>query len=228
MIKRAFVGGLLSAGVDVLDLHSVPPSLLRYNIQSDENIIAGAYFSKSLSDPANIEITLYNEEGLKLDQNSAKRIEKSFFKEDFRRVDYSQIGNIYERDFYSKSEYQNYEDALESSIDGKTIKNSGFRVAVDLMFGITKDFFPQMITNLQIDNIMLNTYKDDKKLANIEHYKIKSKKDISDIVKNLGLNMGILIDPHGQSLTLVTDRGEVLNRVEALIAVLELMNMEAE
>ncbi|WOE69197.1 sugar phosphate nucleotidyltransferase [Hydrogenimonas thermophila] len=228
MIKRAFVGGLLSAGVDVLDLHSVPPSMLRYNIQSDENIIAGAYFRKSLSDPANIEITLYNEEGLRLDHNSAKTIEKSFFKEDFRRVNYSQIGNIYERDFYSKSEYQNYKDALESSIDGKTIKNSGFRVAVDLMFGITKDFFPQMITNLQIDNIMLNTYKDDKKLANIEHYKIKSKKDISDIVKNLGLNMGILIDPHGQSLTLVTDMGEVLNKVEALIAVLELMNMEAE
>jgi mannose-1-phosphate guanylyltransferase/phosphomannomutase len=227
MIKRAFVGGLLATGVEVFDLRAVPPAVLRYNIHRDESIIAGAYFRKSLNDPASVEITLYNEEGLRLDGNSAKAVEKTFFKEDFRRVDYTEIGKIHDSEFYRKDECLSYKAALENSIDHKVVKSGGFRIAVDLMFGITKEVFPQIMTDLQIDNIMLNAYTNARKLANIQHYKIKSKQDISAIVKNLDLDMGILIYPHGQRLTLVTDRGEVLNKVEALTAVLKLIDMQA-
>jgi len=227
MLKRAFVGGLLAAGINVLDLRAVPPAVLRYNIHRDESIVAGAYFRKSLNDPSGIEIILFNEEGLRLDNNSAKAIEKSFFKEHFRRVDYSQIGTIEDSEFYRRQESLTYKSAIESSIQYKMIRKSGFRVAIDLMYGITQDVFPDIITDMQIDNIVLNAYSDERKLANIQHHKVKSIQDLSAIVKNLGLDMGILIYPHGQRLMLVTDKGEVLDKVEALTAILQLMDMQA-
>ncbi len=227
MIKRAFVGGLLATGVDVIDLRAVPPAVLRFNIANSPDVMGGAYFRKSLSDPASIEITLYTEEGLRLSTNSAKSVEKSFFKEDFRRVDYTQIGKIHDSDFYRNDECHNYKNAIESAIDHHIVKEGGFRVAVDLMYGITKDVLPYVMTDLQIDNIMLNAYADPRKLNNIQHHKNKSKLDLSTIVKSLQLSMGVMIYPHGQRLTLVTDKGEILDKVDALMAVLELMNLEA-
>ncbi len=228
MIKRAFVGGLLAAGIDVVDLRAIPPSVLRFNLHRDPTLMGGVHFRKDLADPAGVQMTIYNEEGLRVDTNSAKNIEKTFFKEDFRRVDYNEIGTIHDSDLYRHDSCHNYKEALETAIDHKIIKSQGFRVAVDLMFGITKDVFPGIMTDLQIDNIMLNSYTDNRKLSNIHNVKIKLKEDLSSIVTGLGLDMGILIYPHGQRLTLVTDKGDILNKVEALNAVLELMNMEAE
>ncbi len=228
MIKRAFVGGLLAAGVDVVDLRAVPPSVLRYNLAHDSALLGGVHFRKNLVDPADVEITLYSEEGLRIDVNSAKNIEKTFFKEDFRRVGYNSIGTIHDSHLHQLNSCKSYKDALEKTIDHKIIKNRGFRVAIDLTFGITKDVFPDIMTDLQIDNIMLNAYTNTRKLSSIHNIKTKLKEDLSRIVTGLGLDMGILIYPHGQRLTLITDKGDVLNKVEALNAVLELMNMEAE
>ncbi len=227
MIKRAFVGGLLATGIDVIDIKAIPPAVLRFNISKDSEIMGGAYFRKSLNDPASVEINIYTQEGLRLDANGAKAVEKSFFKEDFRRVDYTQIGSIHENDFFRNDECRNYKSAVESTIDHRIVKKSGFRVAVDLMYGITKDILPYIMTDLQIDNITLSAYADTRKLNNIQHHKSKAKEDLCTIVKNLKLSMGVMIYPHGQRLTLIADNGEVLDKVDALMAVLELMNMEA-
>jgi len=96
MLKRAFLGGLLSAGINVLDIKSVPASVLRYTLFHSNDLIAGAHFRRCLADTTGSEIILFNEESLKISSNSAKSIEKAFFTEKFRRVDYSKIGNIHE------------------------------------------------------------------------------------------------------------------------------------
>ena len=228
MLKRAFAGGLLSTGINVIDLKAVPPSVLRFKIQYDERFIGGAYFRKSIGDPSDVEIILFNEEGLRLNRDIAKNIEKSYFKESFRRIDYKEIGAINEDSIYYKDAKESYIKKIEALIDHKLIKGSSFKVALDLMYGITKDIFPQILTHFQIDNIVLNAYYDKMKLENINHYKRESKKDLSLIVRSLGLNCGFMIYPHGQRLTLIDDKGIILDKVQALIVVLKLYNLEAK
>ena len=155
-------------------------------------------------------------------------MEKNYFNENFRRVEFSKIGSIHDFDINIFEYCKKYENKIKELIDHKIIKSKNFRVAVDLMFGITKDIFPQLLTDVQIDNIMLNAYTDEKKLANIFNYQEKAKKDISSIVTSLRLNMGVMIYPHGQRLTLITEKGEVLDRVRALTAVLRLLNIDAK
>ncbi|MCD6654551.1 MAG: NTP transferase domain-containing protein [Sulfurovum sp.] len=222
MLKRAFLGGLLSAGIDVLDLKSVPPAVLRYTIANSTHYAGGAHFKQSIYDPTESEITLFNDEAIRIDSNNAKNIEKTFFTEKFRRVDFSHIGEIQETEHYN--ECHSYKAAIENKIDNNIIKCSAFKVAVDLMHGSTADIFPSILNDIGVENIILNAYHDQHKLSNFQALKKRSEENISKIVSSLEHNMGVMIYPNAQSISLVTDEGEVLDRVKGLLAVLHLLD----
>jgi len=224
MLKRAFLGGLLSAGINVIDIKSVPPSVLRYTLSKDTTLMGGAHFKRSTSDSVSSEITLFNEEAIRVDNNSSKAIEKSFFTENFRRVDYSQIGTIHETIHHD--ECLTYKEALESQIDHSIIKCGGFKVAVDLMHGTTAEIFPSVLNHLGVENIVLNAYYDEKKLANIDMLKRSTQENISKIVKSLSYDMGLIIYPNAQRVTLVDENGVVLDKIKTLNCVLSMFNLE--
>lgn len=226
MIKRAFLGGLLSAGIDVLDLKSTPPSVLRYTLANNPDLIGGAHFKQDVFNPTDSEITLFNEEAIRIDSNSAKSIEKAFFTEKFRRVDFSRIGEINET--LHHQECHSYKSAIEKKIDQNIIKCGAFKVAVDLMHGSTADIFPNILNDIGVENIILNAYHDEHKLSNFTALKKRSQENISKIVSGLSFNMGVMIYPNAQVISLVTDEGEVLDMIKGLLAVLHLLNMHAK
>jgi len=223
MLKRAFLGGLLSSGVNVIDIKLVPPSLLRYTIANNGNIAGGAHFKRCTQDTVSSEITLFNEEALRISTSSSNAIEKAFFTEKFRRVDYSQIGYIHET--LHKKECLNYRDAIEAKIDNSIIKCGVFKVAIDLMHGPTSDIMPSLLNHLGVENIVLNSYYDEHKLSNVVLLEKTSKSNIASIVKSLNYDMGILIYPNAQKISIVTEEGRVLNKTELLYSVLELLNL---
>lgn len=226
MLKRAFLGGLLSAGVDVLDIKGAPPSVLRFTLANDSTLVGGAHFKRCVADATSSEITLFNEEAIRIDNNSAKGIEKAFFTEKFRRVDYTQIGNIHET--LHHTECLSYKRAVEQSIDHSIIKCGSFKVAVDLMHGTTYDIFPKLLNNIGVENIVLNAYYDEKKLSNVAVLEKNSYSNISSIVKSLELDMGLIIYPNAQKLSIVTEEGEVLDKIKVLYCLLGLLNFDGK
>ncbi len=226
MLKRAFLGGILSAGVDVVDIKNSPPSVLRYTLAHDSSLIGGAHFKRCIEDSLSSEITLFNEEALRVDNNSSKAIEKSFFTEKFRRVDYTKLGNIHES--IHRIECINYRNAIENKIEHGIIKCGGFKVAVDLMHGSTSEIFPSILNYLNVENIVLNAYYDENKLSNISTLEKNSESNISSIVKSLNYDMGLIIYPNAQKVSLVTEEGECLDKIKVLNSVLSLLNIEAK
>ncbi len=226
MLKRAFLGGLLSAGINVIDMKSIASSILRYAIAHDNSIIAGAHFRRDILDTTCSQITLFDEAALRIDSNSIKGVEKAFFTEKFRRVDYSKIGEIIES-LHGK-ELDSYAMAVEKRIDHSIIKCGGFKVAVDVMHGSTAEVFPLLLNNLGVENIVLDAYYDNKKLSNIDNLLKRVKSNISSIITSLGYDMGIIIYPNAQRLLLITDQGEVLDKVKGLLTVMYLLNLTSE
>jgi len=226
MLKRAFLGGLLSGGVNVVDSKEITSSVLRYTLAHDDTIVGGAHFKQDMSDPTSSEITLFNEEALRVKSSSVKGIEKAFFTDKFRRVDYSQIGEIFEPK--SNSECTAYMNAIKEKISNGIMKKSDFGVAVDLMYGSTSEIFPDLLYGLGIENTLLNAHHNEMKLANIGAIKKRSKENISSIVKSLKYDMGVMIYPNAQRLTLVTEEGEVLDKINTLYTVLHLLNLESK
>ena len=224
MLKRAFLGGLLSAGVNVIDYSDIPSAVLRCNLSAYDAYTAGVYFRQKSDDPTSTVITFYNDEALRISSDVAKKVEKSFFKEIFRRVDYSNIGEIHSSDH--EKEYQAYKEGVEVLLP--SLKDLDCRVAVDMMHGMATDVFPDILNDLGVEHIMFNAHANEHRLANINALIKQSSQDMKAVIKALTLDAGFMLHPYGQRLDIMTDNGKVLDKQDALYAVLLLLDMEAK
>ena len=226
MLKRAFVGGLLSAGIDVIDYSGIPSEILRCNLSAHDEYAAGVHFRQKLNNPTSTVITFYNHEALRIDSEVAKKVEKAFFKETFRRVDYSRIGQIQESEH--RKEYLYYKQGMKELFSNNTFKSQDCRIAVDMMHGMASEVFPDVLNDIGVDNIMFNAYPDERRLANIKTLAKQSKEDMSAVMKALKLDAGFMLYPHGQTMDIMCDTGTVLGKQKALHVVLLLLDMEAK
>ncbi|MGZ8547703.1 MAG: sugar phosphate nucleotidyltransferase [Sulfuricurvum sp.] len=225
MLKRAFLGGLLSCGVNVVDYSATPSAVMRCSLSTHDFYSAGVYFHQKIDDPTSTVITFFNQEALRINNDVSKKVEKAFFKEAFRRVDYSRIGQIHDSDL--KQEYLNYKNGIKTLLQSHTFRCFECRIVVDMMHGMASDVFPDILNDLGVDHILFNAYPDQKRLDNIDSLVKRSTEDMSAIIKALKLDAGFFLYPHGQQLDIMCDEGVVLSKQMALYAVLSLLNMEA-
>jgi len=226
MLKRAFFGGLLSSGIHILDYREISSAVLRCNLALNTEYVGGVYFNQKLDDPTSTVLTFFNTEALRINHEMAKKIEKAFFKESFRRVDYFNIGQIKESDY--KTVYNIYKNEMESLLKSHMFKCLDCRIAVDMMHGMASEVFPDILNDLGIDNIMFNAHPDINRLANIHTLMKQSNADMGAVIRALKLDAGFILYPYGQRLDIVCDRGEVLGKHQALDVVLSLLDRKAK
>jgi len=226
MLKRAFLGGLLSAGINVIDYRDIPSAILRCSLSSNDRYAAGVHFRQKIDDPTSTVITFYNDEALRINNDISKKVEKAFFKETFRRVDYSEIGQIDESDY--EKEYKWYKEGMKALLETHTFKCLECRVAVDMLHGMASEVFPDILNDLGVENIMFNAHNDEHRLSNINALVKQSSQDMSTVIKALKLDAGFMIYPYGQRLDILCDKGTILSKQTSLYVVMSLLNMEAK
>jgi mannose-1-phosphate guanylyltransferase / phosphomannomutase len=225
MLKRAFVGGLLAAGVNVLDLQNIASSVMRFGITQDEKTAGGIYFRQDRDDTTMTVITFFNEEALRINSGMAKKIEKAYFKEQFRRVDFSQIGRINESSHINLC--TRYKTRIEEIFERRHFTCAGCKIAIDLMHGVSCDTFSDILNGLGIDSMVFNNYHDAHKLSNFKTLERNTSDVMQKVVGSLELDAGFLLYPFGQRLGIVCDKGSLLSMQEGLLVVLALMDREA-
>ncbi len=225
MLKRAFVGGMLAAGINVIDLKSIPSSVMRYDLANNSDYVAGIYFKQDREDTTTTVMTFYNDEALRINSDLAKKIEKAYFKESFRRVDFSQIGTVAES--HRIEECNNYKKSMQESFEKRLFSCVDCRIAIDMMHGTACEVFPFVLNDLNIGNMIFNNFHDTHRLANFRSLVKDSAEDMEKIVKSLKLDVGFLLYPFGQRLDLVCDKGKLLSMQDSLLIVLALMDIEA-
>lgn len=221
MLKRAFVSGLLATGINVVNLYNAPSNVMRYRLSFNEEASAGIHFRQSVEDPMNTEIILYTSDGLAIDAKLASSIEKVFFKENFRRVNLNQIGDISQEASVKKQ----YVNSVLEKLDHKLLQESEVKIAADIMFGSTSDIYPKIMNALGVENILLNAHKDDKNLSKAINMVTKSQKDMCNIVNAMNLDCGFIIYPNGQKLQIIDDNGDLVYDYVALLAILKILNI---
>ena len=225
MLKRAFVGGMLAAGINVVDLKSIPSSVMRYDLSLHPEYIAGVFFRQVREDTTSTVVTFYNDEALRINNDLAKKIEKAFFKETFRRVDFSKIGRVSES--HRIEECADYKTSMEESFQKRLFSCVDCRVAVDMMHGSASEVFPHVLNDLKIENIIFNGFYDAQRLSNFKSLHKHSIDDMQKIVKSLELDAGFLLYPFGQRLEIVCDKGTLLTKQDSLLVVLALIDIDA-
>ncbi|MEK7766278.1 MAG: nucleotidyltransferase, partial [bacterium] len=214
LIGRALMAGLLSTGVNVNDLQTVPIPVGRFAIRSTGGA-GGWYVRRSPFDPRITDIKFFDAAGMDLSGAKEKGLETLFFREDFRRADADATGEI----TFPQRIIEYYKEGLLATVDAAALHKSKLKVVVDYAFGSAATIFPSVLGELGCDVVALNAYLDESKLTRSAQEFEAALAQLSTIVATLKADFGVLMDAGGEKIFLVDETGAILSGDEALSAV---------
>ena len=155
MLKRAMISGLLSVGVNVLDMRSTALPIVRHGTLGSQ--ASGAvHIRMAPNNPRLALIEFYDGQGVYLSKNAERKVETIFFREDFRRVDAEQVGTL---DFAGRSVEQ-YSEDFSRHLAVEEVQKRHLKVVADFAYGRLGSTYPTLLGRLGCDLIALNAYPD--------------------------------------------------------------------
>jgi mannose-1-phosphate guanylyltransferase/phosphomannomutase len=223
MLKRSFVGGLLSAGINVRDIKMIPLPVLRYKLTTFGEV-GGVHFRQSPEDPAATEIVFFDADGIEFSSSLAKSVDRIYFKENFRRVHHSEPGGISELPRI----HDYYREGFLRTLDRETFKARRPKVVIDLNHSPAGDLLPSLLSELGCDVIELNSHVEESKAGTTPEQNEKLMEQLSRIVVTLEAQAGFWLGPSGEKLTIIDEKGAVLSNMESLAALCALVCRSGE
>lgn len=217
MLKRCFVGGLLSAGVNVRDMKMTSLPLLRYKLKTFGEV-GGVHFRQAQDDPALLEIVFLDGDGLDFSSNMGKNIERTFFKENFRRAHHTEPGVL--NDINNVGDF--YREGFLRALDREVLKKAACTVVIDFSFSPASQTLPQLLNELGFSVIALNAYVDEGRGVQPKA-KNEALRQLATIVSSLGAQAGFWLHPTAESITLVDETGRIYSGVELLALVVAML-----
>jgi mannose-1-phosphate guanylyltransferase/phosphomannomutase len=217
MIHRALICGLLSAGVNVHDLRTLPIPVVRYELKFGREQ-GGTHVRRSPLDERQTDIVFFDGDGQDLPTFKTKSVERLFFREDFRRAAPEETGQL---DFPQRV-IESYREDFLKAVDKDIIKKANFKVVLDYSNGGACEIFPSIIGALGCEVVSLNAYLDAKKLYRTDLKLDQSIHQLSSIVRSLAADVGFLFDPGAEKLSVVDEQGEIISSDLLLLIVTSL------
>jgi mannose-1-phosphate guanylyltransferase / phosphomannomutase len=220
MIKRAVIAGLPSAGINVEDINQVPIPVARYYVRST-NAIGGVHVRLSPHDPRIVDIKFFDQYGMDINKTTERKIENLYFREDFRRVYVDDLGAI--EILQNAQVLGRYQDNMLKTIDAPVIQRRKFQIVMDYANGSTVQLLPALLSSLGCEIIVLNTSSNEARFARPLEEIEKDIQRMATITATLNNDLGIRIDPAGERISVVDDRGRVLDGTKMLAVMTSLM-----
>lgn len=234
MISRAIISGLMSVGVEVQNLESMPLPISRYYAKTQR--ASGLIHTRvSQREPDKISIEFFDSEGIAITKSMERKIESTFFKEDFPRCLSSDIGNIsypsrvreyYMAEFLLHVKGQVFEEntvpfcVVPGTAFTRVTKEGGIatqapKVVIDYAMAETGVILPDLLGQLGIETVVLNASI--RATAPRQEERIAMRKQLSDVVKALKADLGVQVGRNGEQMTIVSESGQII-RGELLLA----------
>jgi mannose-1-phosphate guanylyltransferase/phosphomannomutase len=219
MIKRAMIAGLPSAGVNVVDIKAQPIPVARW-ITRQNNFAGTVHVRISPFDDRVVDIKFFDKRGLDLDRNAERKIEGSFFREDYRRAYLDEVGRIDEQPALADG----YIDALTKaiSLDGA----QPCQMVIDYANSSAALILPPVLNRGGCNLVALNGSIDETRLAHSEDEFEEIMRQLARISTGVGAQLAVRLDAGGEKIFVVDDRGQIVSGWGLLGAVAELVMRE--
>jgi mannose-1-phosphate guanylyltransferase/phosphomannomutase len=212
MIKRAINAGMPSAGINVNDINQVPLPVMRYFIRNTGSA-GGVHVSVSPFDQRVVDIKIFDHHGLDINKTTERKLENLFFREDFRRVYLDEIGAI---DVLSNNEVLGrYLEGFKKVVDHEVVRKRRYQLVVDYAHGSTTQLLPKIFIDLGCEVVVLNSSTDVATARSLDELG-KDMQRLATISSALNADIGIRIDPSGERISVVDDRGRILDGMKML------------
>jgi mannose-1-phosphate guanylyltransferase/phosphomannomutase len=208
MIKRALVSGLISASATVRDLNEVPVPLTQFATRGT-HCAAGVHVLVSPLDQRSADIRFFDGDGLQIDKRAERKFENLFFREDFRRSAFYEMGDIEYVDPHS-----DYRQHLLTSVDVAAIRAAEFRVLVDYDFSQASTILPGILDELGVTAVPLNAGLNEQP----HHQTVPDETAL--ISRTVHADIGCMISPTGERITLIDDEGTVMTANESFAVII--------
>jgi mannose-1-phosphate guanylyltransferase/phosphomannomutase len=205
MIKGAIISGLMSSGIEVIDLQTTPIPILRQELKAGKGN-GGIFVRKSPFDASICDIIFFDSGGKDLSSAKTKSLERLFFSEDHRPVPFNRIGSV----IFPERTNESYKAHFMANIRKELINERRFKIAINYSHGITSLIFPLILSDFNIELVSLDTHLDPAKQTRSQEEFNNALKQLSYIVTSLKYDAGFLIDAGGEKIFVVDDSGKII------------------
>ncbi|UCD95268.1 MAG: NTP transferase domain-containing protein [Candidatus Zixiibacteriota bacterium] len=217
LLKRSLIAGFLAAGVSAHDLEMMPIPIVRYALRKG-SYGAGVFIRHNPTDYNLMDFIFFNGDGLDMPTPKLKKVERLFFGEDFRRARLDEIGHLE----MPQGVLEDYRADFVGSINAAAIRKAGFKVVIDYSNGGASLVFPTIFSQLGINLVDLNAFVDPRSFSRHPDELVQSIVQLSSIVKSLHADIGFLINPAAEKLTVVDENGYYVDNQLLLLLVTDL------
>jgi len=226
MVKRAMVAGLNAAGANVRDLRVASSAVNRFTTR-DSRAVGGVHVCSSSKDPQTLEIHFYDKTGLDLSAGDEKKVERLYFRQEFRRSFFDQMGEI----IYPPRALEYYTagmlDALGVTDSRARVRvpqptENRIKVVAEMAFGMASVVLPQVAAGWGIDLISMRPFLDAERTLVTRLETAAADDETSRAVATFRADFGLRIDSAAERVVLMTPDGVALNGDVALHALVEL------
>ncbi len=216
MLKRAVMVGANAAGVNVGDLEVATVPVVRHHIRNTPSR-GGLTVRLAADDPQSVVIRFFDAEGLDIDENTQRKIERMYYREEFRRVLAPEIGDI---DFPARAVEQ-YTADLIASVPHQDVRAPGVKLVLDLSYGSASFVMPNVLAKIDADVLVVNPFAHTAGMISVDRNANALR--VAELVRASGSQLGAVVDADGEHLTIVDDQGAVLSDDQALLVLLQLV-----
>ncbi len=191
MFKHAFISGILSVGVEVYNMSSLLTPIARTAI-GFLSVEGGIHIKTDIVNENMIRVDFMDSRGAYISRFNERKIENSFFKEDFKRCSAEQISRL--NNITDFSNY--YMRSINSKADISAIRERNLKVLVCSQSEFVLSIVISMLNDLRC-NAISYLYCNDNDLDSLVERIAETTSDFAAIIDKNGENL-ILVDKSGK------------------------------
>jgi len=222
VFKRAIISGLNSTGVNVRDLTMAPLAVNRFDIKSG-NATGGIHVQMCLENPEQIEILFSESPGVPLDGKRERAIENYYFREDFRRASFEEMGQV----VYPPRAIETYTTSLLDNWNTVAIRGRQPRLVLDYSSSAPAFFFSATLDKLGVETVALNTFSRVRSRFTLAESLPVAANRVGELVRAMEADLGAILDPGAEYLYVVDERGALVSDSALLLLLLQQAAREA-
>ncbi len=213
MVSRSLISGLMSVGVNILNLEATAIPVAR-SVVPTLSVAGGIHVRVHPERFDHILIEFIDSKGINVSKAREKKIEGAYFKEDFRRAQIHEIGNV----TYANQAIELYCASFERCLNVEAVRHSSSKVVIDYAYAVSGAVLPQLLGKFDCDAVVLNASLSRNTLTSSDREGLLNQ--LGHVVEALKANFGVQVSGNGEQMILVDDagssiRGEVLTALMA-------------
>ena len=220
-LKRAVQGALNATAINVVDLEAQPLPVARFQTARSESS-GGIALRTTPGDPQSVDIIFLDERGTELSQAAARKLERVFSRQEYRRAFPGEIAEL----SYPPRVVESYAAELLRSVDMSGVREADLKIVVDCAGGTASLVLPGLLGPIGVDVLTVNNRLDEasptQSLAQVR----AGMQRLSELVASSRADFGVRFDQVGERIQLVDDNGAMISDDRALLVVLDLIAAE--